>query len=100
MFGLLQRDMDYIKECILEFPEIEAVIIFGSRAIGNYKKGSDVDLAIIGKEASRDTIIKLSDGLNERYPLPYFFDVLDYKEIDNDKLKEHIDSEGKMLFKK
>ncbi|WP_204226487.1 nucleotidyltransferase domain-containing protein [Clostridium botulinum] len=52
MFGLLERDIKYINEVLDKFEEIEKAIIFGSRAMGNYKKGSDVDIAIIGKNVT------------------------------------------------
>jgi hypothetical protein len=38
--------------------------------------------------------------LNEEYPLPYFFDILHYEEINNENLKKHIDTYGKELYKK
>ena len=49
MYGLLDRNLKFILEAISKYPEIEEVIIFGSRAMGNYKKGSDIDLALKGK---------------------------------------------------
>jgi len=100
MYGLIERDMKYILEAVSKYPEIEEVIIFGSRAIGNYKKGSDVDIALKGQEINRKTVIRLSNDLNEEYPLPYFFDVLNYNEITNEELKEHIDNIGKVIYKK
>ena len=42
MFGLIERDIEYIVKAMKKFNEIEKAIVFGSRAIGNYKKGSDV----------------------------------------------------------
>lgn len=98
MFGLIERDISYIKKALKNFKEIEKAIVFGSRAMGNYKKGSDVDIAIIGKEITSETIFKLDDYLNEVYPLPYFFDIIHYDLIINDKLKEHIDTEGKIIY--
>ena len=100
MFGLLQRDLDYINMSISKLLEIEIVIIFGSRAMGNYKKGSDIDLAILGDNISSETIRKLNEDLNEQYPIPYFFDILDYNEITNKELKKHIDVNGIILFEK
>lgn len=100
MYGLLERDLRYIVKAISNYSEIEEVIIFGSRAMGNYKKGSDVDLALIGKNVDRKTVKRLSDDLNEDYPLPYFFDVVNYHEISNEELKKHIDSLGKSIYKR
>ncbi|GAE29520.1 nucleotidyltransferase family protein [Alkalihalobacillus hemicellulosilyticus] len=98
MFGLIESDLDYINRAISEFSEIEYAVIFGSRAMGNYKKGSDIDLAIKGKEITSETLYKLSDLLNEEYPLPYFFDVLHYEAITNENIKAHIDKEGKVIY--
>lgn len=100
MFGLLDRDIEYIKEAISKFETIEKASIFGSRAMGNYKKGSDVDVAIFGKQITKEVIFKLDDYLNEIFPLPYFFDILHYENISNDNLKKHIDDEGKVVFER
>lgn len=94
MFGLLERDNKLIIKALGEFKEIDKAIIFGSRAIGNYKKGSDVDIAISGERITRKTVSDLNILLNEEYPLPYFFDLLHYEDIKNEKLIEHIDTIG------
>ena len=100
MYGLLDRDFKYILQAASNYSEIEEIIIFGSRAVGNYKKGSDVDLVVKGENVNRKIAIRLSDDLNEEYPLPYFFDVLSYKDISNEELKKHIDSKGKSIYRK
>lgn len=97
MFGLYERDIEMITEAIKKFSEIERAVIFGSRAMGNYKKGSDVDVAIIGDKVTKKTVAALSDLLNEVYPLPYYFDILHYEVIGNEKLIAHIDTEGKEI---
>ncbi len=43
MFGLEQKDIDLIRDTFKMFPEIEEVIIYGSRASGDYRSGSDID---------------------------------------------------------
>ena len=100
MYGLLDRDLKYILEAVGKYLEIEEVIIFGSRAMGNYKKGSDVDLALKGECVDRKTVSRLSDDLEEEYPLPYFFDVIKYNDISNEELIKHIDTVGKSIYKK
>ena len=100
MYGLLARDLKNIKEAVSKYGEIEEIILFGSRAMENYKKASDVDIALVGKNVTRKTVRRLSDDLNEEYPLPYFFDIVDYKEISNEGFKNHIDSVGKVIYKK
>lgn len=82
-------------EAISKFNEIEKVIIFGSRAVGNYKKGSDVDLAIVGTDVNKKIIRDLNEELNENYPLPYYFDLLNLNE-----LIKHIKDFGILIYEK
>ena len=98
MFGLLDRDIEYILKAVRQFPEIEKAVIFGSRAMGNYKNGSDIDMAIVGEKVDNSVIYKLDDYLNEVYPLPYFFDIIHYEMLSNENLKNHIDKEGKIIY--
>lgn len=98
--GLLARDQVLILEAIQMFPEIEQVILFGSRAKNTYKKGSDVDLAIKGQRVNYDTAIHLAAVLNEEKTLPYFFDVLNYHTITEKALLDHIDRVGVVVFDK
>lgn len=98
MFGLFERDIDLIVKALSDFEEIDRALIFGSRAIGNYKKGSDIDIAILGDKITRKTVADLNELLNEEYPLPYFFDLLHYEEIKNEKLIAHIDTKGIELY--
>ena len=97
-FGLTDKDIEIIRSAIEAHPEIDEVLVFGSRAMGNYKHGSDVDLAIKGTGVSLRIISRLTAQLNDELPLPYEFDVIDYASIDTPALTEHIDSAGKVLF--
>lgn len=96
--GLSNSDIDYIHRCLRQFPEIESVKIFGSRAMGNYKPGSDVDLALFGKDVNMDTLAKLKSILEDSGPLPYLFDLVDYKEINAANLAAHIDEFGTLFY--
>ncbi|MFD2615935.1 nucleotidyltransferase domain-containing protein [Terrilactibacillus laevilacticus] len=98
MFGLIDSDIRYINSALAKFDEIEFGIIFGSRAMGNYKRGSDIDIAIKGKGITSKILYKLSDLLNEEYPLPYFFDIIHYETLSNVNLRNHIDIEGKIIY--
>ena len=93
-FGLPESDLEYLINTIKQFPEIDKAVIFGSRAMGNFKKGSDVDIALLGK-IKEETLLKISRNFNEESPLPYFFDVLIFENINNGDLKVHILKEGK-----
>ncbi len=97
-YGLKLRDLDQIIQALQQFPQIEAALIFGSRAKGNYEPGSDVDLAIRGSGITHPLVCRLSFLLNEEYPLPYFFDVVHYESLSNRDLKAHIDRVGKVIY--
>lgn len=97
-FGIYDKSYRLMTEVFESFSEIERVILYGSRAMGNYKKGSDIDLAIVDEAVNLHTVNKLSDKLNEEIPVPYYFDVLDYNTLANAQLKKHIDKEGKLLY--
>ena len=99
-YGLLDRDMRHILDAVRSVPEISQLVLFGSRAKGNYQAGSDVDLAIKGASVTYDTALRLADILNEEKPLPYFFDVIHYEGIREPRLVEHIDRVGVLLYTK
>ena len=88
MYGLDIEELETIQH-VLKQTHTDRAILFGSRAKGNYRRGSDVDLAIIGDERS------VAYRLNEETHLPYFFDVLNLKKISNEPLREHIERVGK-----
>jgi len=97
MYGLTEQDLIWIKEAIKKLPEIQQAILFGSRAMGNYKKASDVDLCIKGEKINSQIVLSLRELLEEEYPMPYFFDVIHYEQITNEELRNHIDEQGKRL---
>uniref|UniRef100_C6E103 DNA polymerase beta domain protein region n=1 Tax=Geobacter sp. (strain M21) TaxID=443144 RepID=C6E103_GEOSM len=99
-YGLLERDLEHILAAVKSLPEISQLVLFGSRAKGNFKTGSDVDLAIKGAAVSYETALKLAEILNEEKPLPYFFDVVHYEGVSEPGLIEHIDRVGVVLYSK
>ena len=92
--GLLQPDLDIVLSVLGEFPNVKEAILFGSRAKGNFRRGSDVDIALKGENLNLEIVTKISYRLNEETILPYKFDVLDYQNINNSKLTEHINRKG------
>lgn len=97
-FGLLPRDMEEITLLLSRFPIIHEAILFGSRAKGEYRRGSDVDIALKG-EITAKSLIQLSYLLNEESMMPYKFDLVDYHRISNPELKAHIDRVGITFYR-
>ncbi len=98
MFGLKDADISTIQSVLQQFPEVQSALIFGSRAKGNYRRGSDVDIAVKGEALSYRIILSITAELNEETLLPYHFDVLNYHTIDNQNLVDHIDRVGKIFY--
>ncbi len=99
-FGISENSLKLIRDSFAEYSEIEKVVIFGSRALGIEKSGSDIDIAIFGKELNDSIIRTIKVLLNEKKAIPYFVDVIDYSSIENSQLKEHINNEGKIFWMK
>jgi len=97
-FGLKARDLDYILKTLENYKQVEAALIFGSRAKGTYKEGSDIDLALKGKRLDYDIIKEIAVQLNEYLPIPFFVDVIDYTHLKKEALKKHIDLFGKLIY--
>ncbi|MEI6806429.1 MAG: nucleotidyltransferase domain-containing protein [Myxococcaceae bacterium] len=91
--GLSLKDLAMIQEALRQFPEIDSAKVYGSRAKGTYKPGSDIDLALYGSGVSLDTVFKLDTVLDDLL-LPYQFDLSVYSGLKNLDLKEHIDRVG------
>jgi predicted nucleotidyltransferase len=99
-FGIADNSFHLILDCLTKVDEIEKAVIFGSRAMGNFKMGSDIDIAIFGERITFETVSRLYGKLNEGLPIPYFVDVVNYHTLELESLKHHIQSEGKEIFKK
>ena len=98
-YGLSHRDLAAILNTLRTFPEIEEAILFGSRAKGNYKPGSDVDIAVKGKGIESSCVADLSYALNEESTLPYFFDIVHFEHISERELVDHINRVGILLYR-
>lgn len=100
-FGLDEETLNMMVDAIKPFPDVEEAIVFGSRAMGNYKRGSDIDLTLKGDHLTERSVSALRTFFNEAAPgYPYKTDVLNYHTITNEALKEHIDEYGKILYKR
>jgi uncharacterized protein len=95
-FGLTQQQIQAITQCFRKYSSIQQVIIYGSRAKGNFKNGSDIDLTIVGDLCFNDLLaleVELDDLL-----LPQKIDLSLYSQISNLALLEHIQRVGKIFF--
>jgi uncharacterized protein len=94
--GLTKEQNDVILHEAVRFERMTRLVVFGSRAIGKQRHGSDVDLAVWGLDA--DETSKLKIRLNEYTKLPNKFDVIRFESISNPELRQHITDSGKQFF--
>lgn len=105
-YGLKPETISKIQRVFTTFPEIEEAILYGSRAIGNYKNGSDIDLALkTSKHSTKQNTTTLLSLINigmalDELDLPYMFDVSIYENINNADLVDHINRVGIRFYKK
>lgn len=98
-FGLNERTIKTITDILAKYPEIEQAIIYGSRAKGNYREGSDIDLTFKGKDLTYDIVKRIWGDLDDS-DSPYLFDLSIYDQLTNPNFVEHIDRVGKIFYRR
>ncbi|MCH8569604.1 MAG: nucleotidyltransferase domain-containing protein [Balneolales bacterium] len=81
------------------YQEIEIAILYGSRAKGTYRTGSDIDHVLIGPELTLTLLYKIDNELDDLL-LPYKIDLSIYHKIENDELLAHLERAGKFFYEK
>lgn len=79
------------------YPMVGEVRLYGSRAKGSHRSGSDIDLAIMGNGVSDLELLRIASDIDE-LPLPYKVDLALFRQIDNPELIEHIRRIGKVFY--
>lgn len=97
IFGLKIATIQAIQDVFKKYPTVEKAILYGSRAKGNYRPGSDIDLTLVGKQLNLTTLQKIENELDDLL-LPYKIDLSLHKQIQNKELLDHIERVGKVFF--
>ena len=98
-YGLKDDIIDKIQAGFACFPNIDHVTLYGSRAKGNFKPGSDIDLTLHGYSLTTSQLRDIADALDDLL-LPYTIDLSIYEQLDHDDLRDHIDRVGQLFYKK
>lgn len=96
-FGLKQSTIDRINAVFSQYPDIEKVVLYGSRAKGNYREGSDIDLTLMGGALSHAQLNRIETQLDDLL-LPYTIDLSLFESIDNANLIDHIRRVGVIFY--
>jgi predicted nucleotidyltransferase len=98
-FGLSAATIQKINAVFHKFSAIKSVVLYGSRAKGNFRRGSDIDITLKGAGLDFNLLQEVSLQLDDLL-LPYTFDISLFHQIDNPELKKHINRVGKVLYAK
>lgn len=98
-FGLSDQTLETVRDILASCPEVEKALVYGSRAMGNYRAGSDIDITLIGAQLSMDMLFKLVRLFDESN-LPYMVDLSIMANINNPNLSDHIDRVGQVLYQR
>lgn len=96
-FGLSAAIIKDLTGVFARYPEIGRVLIFGSRAKGTFKEGSDIDLAVIAPNMSEQRFTQLWSEL-DGLPLVFKLDILHWDKLRNERLKLKITAEGMPFY--
>ncbi len=96
--GLTKEEIDDMRAVFSKYQQIEEVLIYGSRAMGNFKPASDIDLTLTGKNIDLSLQTKIEFDLDDLM-LPYKFDISIYDKITNPGFLDHINRVGKEIYK-
>jgi len=95
--GLKEAYRRRILDLLMKNPRVERVVLFGSRARGNFRPQSDIDLALFGKALTTADLAELQSRLEET-PIPQRVDLVLASAVDSPELLHHIEKEGRIWF--
>lgn len=96
-FGLSDTVIKELQDVFRRYTNIEKVLIFGSRSKGNYRAGSDIDLAVIGKDIDYNQLLNILCEIDD-LELLYSVDLLDYQKKMGTPIGDHIDRVGQVFY--
>ena len=98
-YGLTEKTVENICAVFARFPAIEKAVLYGSRAKGNFKTGSDIDLTLYGEALTSDLRLTIASALDDLM-LPYTIDLSVFNELNHEKLREHIERVGVLFYER
>ncbi len=94
--GLEKGELENLISVFKNTPSISTAVLFGSRALGKHRLGSDVDIALKGTISHKDWLDLMVEV--DDLDFPYKFDLIKFESIDNQELISHIERVGKIIY--
>jgi len=99
-FGLGATTIEQVQSVLARHPQVGQAILYGSRAKGSFKTGSDIDLTLLGgDDLNVQVLYRIMDEIDDLL-LPYTFDLSLFRQIDDPDVIGHIERNGKMFYRK
>jgi predicted nucleotidyltransferase len=98
-FGLPDSTCATVRQILASYPQIEKAVLYGSRAKGNYKAGSDIDLTLFGAALDHQSLMSIASALEES-DIPYTVDLSLFEQIETPALREHIQRVGQVFYQR
>jgi predicted nucleotidyltransferase len=96
-FGLSDTVIKELQDVFRRHANIKKVLIFGSRSKGNYRAGSDIDLAVIGSNIEYSQLLNILCEIDD-LELLYSVNLLDYQKKKGTPIGDHIDRVGQVFY--
>lgn len=98
-FGLSDSTIEKIQHIFEKYIQVDRVVVYGSRAKGNFRPGSDIDLTLFGNDLTQQKCSDIADELDELL-LPYMIDLSVFDLLDHADLREHIMRVGQVFYQR
>lgn len=98
-FGLSAGTLAEMRRILALQPEVERAVLFGSRAKGVHRPGSDIDLALMGSDLDLQTLSLLHRHFEES-SIPYQVDLCLFSALDHPELRAHIERVGQLFYER
>jgi|GEM_PF-43582 len=98
-YGLSEETIAKISGVFAKHPRVEKAVLYGSRAKGAHKPGSDIDLTLYAADLPEKEKNRILDELDE-LDLPYTIDLSLFHRLSHAKLREHIERVGVVFYRR
>ena len=98
-YGLTEEQWGKIRNVMAGYPRISRVVLYGSRAKGNYKPFSDLDITLVGDELTQEDLNRVILAIDDLL-LPYQFDISLFHTLKNAELIDHINRRGIVIYER
>ncbi len=95
--GLSPAVLEALRGTFARYPAIEQVLLFGSRARGDFDTGSDIDLAVLAPQMAVEEFARLWSDI-DALPIAFKMDLLHFDTLDNPELKAQIRRHGLPIY--